>query len=102
MPLNEQDRARVAEIQFKHSNIEAAWNGKYSIYLEWDENDIAFMLSLIDRLSEGPDGPDVVFCEDCAYFKCGECNSAYGLPDPVDETDFCSYGERAGKERDDG
>lgn len=58
-------------------------------------------LAIIDRLSQEPDGPNVVFCEDCVRFKDGECNSAYGLPDPVDETDYCSYGERR-KEQDDG
>ena len=62
---------------------------------------VRLALEGLKRMEQEPYGPDVVFCEDCVRFKDGECHSAYGLPDPVDETDYCSYGERR-KEQDDG
>lgn len=103
MGISDQDKARVAEIEARCDAAQGLWGsiGNLAGFAEFARKDIPWLLSVIRRLSDGPDGPDVVFCEDCVRFKGGECNSAYGLPDPVDETDFCSYGERR-KEPDDG
>lgn len=41
----------------------------------------------------------VTFCKDCKHYHAGDhiedngCRHIFGLPDPVDEYDFCSYGE---------
>lgn len=91
MKLTDAERAKLAAA-IKHfealqKRYTSTHNGTACEY-------VRLALIALDRLSQEPDGPDVVFCEDCVRFKDGECNSAYGLPDPVDETDFCSYGAR--------
>ena len=91
MKLTDAEKARLLYIK---THFDAAPRCSGTLFEGMLHGYVKDLLPMIDRLSQEPDGPDVVFCEDCIRFKDGECNSAYGLPDPVDETDYCSYGER--------
>ena len=57
-------------------------------------------LAVVERIKKAPTVADIVRCKDCRHrYEEGDCTHYYWCrinDRPIDDTDFCSWGERKG------